>query len=47
MSDNYPYENDVVVEIDGKSHNSWKNYDIDSDFLIPADAVWLHSAYCL
>ena len=38
MSDNYPYENDIVVEIDGKSHNSWKNYDIDSDFLIPADA---------
>lgn len=38
MSDNYPYENDVVVEIDGKSHNSWKSYDIDSDFLIPADA---------
>lgn len=38
MSDNYPYENNIVVEIDGKSHNSWKNYDIDSDFLIPADA---------
>lgn len=38
MSDNYPYENGIVVEIDGKSHNSWKNYDIDSDFLIPADA---------
>lgn len=38
MSDNYPYKNDIVVEIDGKSHNSWKNYDIDSDFLIPADA---------
>ena len=38
MSDNYPYENDIVVEIDGKSHNSCKNYDIDSDFLIPADA---------
>lgn len=38
MLDNYPYENDIVVEIDGKSHNSWKNYDIDSDFLIPADA---------
>ena len=38
MSDNYPYENDVVVEIDGKSHNNWKSYDIDSDFLIPADA---------
>lgn len=38
MSDNYPYENDVVVEIDGKSHNNWKSYDVDSDFLIPADA---------
>ena len=38
MSDNYPYENDVVVEIDGKSHNNWKSYDIDNDFLIPADA---------
>lgn len=38
MSDNYPYKNDVVVEIDGKSHNNWKSYDIDSDFLIPADA---------
>ncbi|THA03761.1 phage baseplate assembly protein [Rodentibacter pneumotropicus] len=22
----------------GKAHNSWKSYDIDSDFLIPADA---------
>lgn len=38
MSDNYPYENDVVVEIDGKSHNNWESYGIDSDFLIPADA---------
>ncbi|OOF86704.1 phage tail protein [Rodentibacter ratti] len=38
MSNNYPYHNDVVVEIDGKAHNSWKSYDIDSDFLIPADA---------
>lgn len=38
MSNNYPYENDVVVEIDGRAHNSWKSYDIDSDFLIPADA---------
>lgn len=38
MSDNYPYENDVVVEIDGKSHNNWKSYNIDNDFLIPADA---------
>lgn len=38
MSNNYPYENDVTVEVDGKAHNSWKSYDIDSDFLIPADA---------
>lgn len=38
MSNNYPYGNDVVVEIDGQAHNSWKSYDIDSDFLIPADA---------
>lgn len=38
MSNNYPYENDVTVEVDGKAHNSWKSYYIDSDFLIPADA---------
>ncbi|THA10505.1 phage baseplate assembly protein [Rodentibacter pneumotropicus] len=38
MSNNYPYKNEVVVEVDGKVHNSWKSYDIDSDFLIPADA---------
>ncbi|OFQ20883.1 phage tail protein [Haemophilus sp. HMSC073C03] len=38
MSNNYPYENDVTVEVNGKAHNSWKSYDIDSDFLIPADA---------
>ena len=38
MSNNYPYKNDVTVEVDGKAHNSWKSYDIDSDFLIPADA---------
>lgn len=38
MSSNYPYFNDVVVEIAGKQHNNWKSYDIDSDFLIPADA---------
>lgn len=35
---NYPYDNDIVVEIDGKAHSNWKSYDIDSDFLIPADA---------
>lgn len=33
-----PIQNEVVVEIDGKRHNRWKSYDIDSDFLIPADA---------
>lgn len=38
MSNNYPYKNDITVEVDGKAHNSWKSYDIDSDFLIPADA---------
>lgn len=38
MSNSYPYENDVVVEVDGYAHNSWKSYEIDSDFLIPADA---------
>ncbi len=35
---NYPFENEIVVEIDGKQHKSWKSYDIDSDFLIAADA---------
>ncbi|MBR0574067.1 MULTISPECIES: phage baseplate assembly protein [Pasteurellaceae] len=31
-------KNDIVVEIDGKQHKDWKSYDIDSDFLIAADA---------
>lgn len=30
--------NQIVVEIDGKQHSHWKSYDVDSDFLIPADA---------
>ena len=34
----YPFYNEVIVEIDGKQHGNWKSYDIDSDFLIPADA---------
>lgn len=34
----YPFFNEVIVEIDGKQHDNWKSYDIDSDFLIPADA---------
>lgn len=31
-------ENEIVVEIDGSQHKNWKSYDIDSDFLIPADS---------
>lgn len=38
QSDNYPFNNEIVLEIDGKQHKAWKSYDIDSDFLIPADA---------
>lgn len=33
-----PIQNNIVVEIDGKQHSHWKSYEIDSDFLIPADA---------
>lgn len=32
-----PIQNEIVVEIDGKQHKHWKSYEIDSDFLIPAD----------
>ncbi len=32
------FGNNIVVRIDGKEHNQWKSYSIDSDFLIPADA---------
>ena len=32
------FENEIVVEIDGSQHKNWKSYDIDSDFLIPADS---------
>lgn len=38
MQNNYPFDNEIVVEIDGKVHTKWKAYDIDSDFLIAADA---------
>lgn len=34
----YPYGNEVVVRVGGKEHKDWLSYDIDSDFLIPADA---------
>lgn len=34
----YPYGNTVVVRVGGKEHKDWLSYDIDSDFLIPADA---------
>lgn len=30
--------NKIEVEIDGAVHRHWKSYDVDSDFLIPADA---------
>ncbi|STZ75573.1 phage baseplate assembly protein [Bergeriella denitrificans] len=33
----YPYGNTVVVRIGGQEHRDWLSYDIDSDFLIPAD----------
>lgn len=33
-----PFNNEIAVEIDGKQHKQWMRYDIDSDFLIPADA---------
>lgn len=32
------FDNEIIVEIDGKQHKQWKSYDIDSDFLIPADS---------
>lgn len=35
---NKPIQNEIVVEIDGKQHKNWKSYEIDSDFLIPADS---------
>jgi len=34
----YPYGNKVTVRVGGKEHQDWLSYDIDSDFLIPADA---------
>lgn len=37
QTDNYPFNNEIVLEIDGKQHKHWKSYDIDSDFLIAAD----------
>lgn len=37
-AENIMAENEIVVEIDGKQHDNWKSYDIDSDFLIAADA---------
>ena len=31
------YRNTVAVRIGGHEHRDWLSYDIDSDFLIPAD----------
>ncbi|WP_275052417.1 phage baseplate assembly protein [Citrobacter freundii] len=28
----------VTLVIDGKVHSAWSRYQIDSDFLVPADA---------
>ena len=45
MQDNkpYPYANTVVVRIGGKEHKDWQGYDIDSDFLIPADGFGMNT----
>ena len=32
QNNGYPFNNEIVVEIDGKQHKNWKSYDIDSDF---------------
>lgn len=37
-NDNAPFYNEITVEIGGAQHKNWKSYDIDSDFLVPADA---------
>ncbi|CRZ20826.1 phage tail protein [Kingella kingae] len=31
------YQNTIAVRIGGQEHRDWQSYDIDSDFLIPAD----------
>ena len=31
------YDNQIVLRIGGMEHRTWQSYDIDSDFLIPAD----------
>ena len=46
QNNGYPFNNEIVVEIDGKQHKDWKSYDIDSDFLIPADAFNFRQ-YCV
>lgn len=33
----YPYGNTIIVRIGGQEHKDWTQYNIDSDFLIPAD----------
>ncbi|MFV2030588.1 phage baseplate assembly protein [Neisseria sp. S1] len=35
---NNRYGNTVALRIAGKEHRNWQSYDIDSDYLIPADA---------
>ena len=31
------YDNQIALRIGGVEHHTWQSYDIDSDFLIPAD----------
>ena len=31
------YDNQIVLRVGGMEHRTWQSYDIDSDFLIPAD----------
>ena len=36
------YDNQIVLRIGGMEHRTWQSYDIDSDFLIPADNTCEH-----
>lgn len=33
-------QNKITLEIDGRVHQDWTSYDVDSDFLVPADAFY-------
>lgn len=38
QDDDHQDINEIIVEIDGLVHKNWQSYEIDSDFLTPADA---------